>query len=133
MEKRAVEDSRDFRLYPSIAEGDERDLRNEGFIEELVRQRQTLVTENRYNLQRCNAVLSDCDPTDLQRCRDLAVNGSHVPLPEGFTRQKEPNEMQTLARKLGNTYVKSAAKLHADNRVMIVPIDTIREFDWPRR
>ena len=104
MEKRAVEDSRDFRLSPSIAEGNERDLRNAGSIEELVRQRQILAAENRYNLQRCNAVLSDCDPTDLQRCRDLAVNGSHVPLPEGFIRQKEPNEMRTLARKLGNTY-----------------------------
>ena len=129
MEKRAVEDSRDFHLSPSIAEGDERDLRNAGSIEELVRQRQTSVAENRYNLQRCNAVLSDCDPTDLQRCRDLAVNGSHVPLPEGFIRQKEPNEMRTLAKKLGNTYVKSAAKLHADNRVMIVPIATLLDFD----
>jgi len=131
MERRAVEDSRHFTLPPNVPIDDAIDLRDAGSIEELVRRRQALAAEERYNIQRCNAVLADCDPTDFARCQDLAVNGSHVPLPAGFTRQEKPNDMRALAKKLGNTYIKSAAKLHADKRVMIVDIDTLREFDYP--
>jgi len=131
MEKRAVEDSKDFILSPFTHEGDARDLRAAGSIEELVRRRQSLSSDERFNIRRCNTVLADCNPTDLARCRDLAVNGSHVPIPEGFTRQVEPNGMRALAKKLGNTYVKSAAKLHADNRVMIIDIAVLQEFAYP--
>jgi len=130
MERNAYLDAEDFVLPPEVLTRDADDLRRLGSIEALVRERQDLAEPARYNIHRCNAVLSECDPLDLERCRDLAINGSRIPLPQGFERQRVPNPLRNLASKLGNTYIKSAYKLWLDGRIMIVPYKDIMEYDY---
>jgi len=95
----------------------------------MVRLRHAQAEAGRYNIDQFDAMLSKCDPIDLERCRMLAVEGSRIPKPEGFVRQTVPNEMRAVAGRLGNTYLKSAYKLWADRRLMIVAYEDIIKYD----
>jgi len=108
MEQRACLDSAEFVLPHEVVQQDADDLRRLGSIENLVRYRHAQAENGRYSISRCNAVLGDCDPVDLARCRMLAIEGSCFPRPEGFVRQLTMNPMRSLATRLGNTYIKSA-------------------------
>jgi hypothetical protein len=70
------------------------DLQRLGSIELLASERQTLSAADRFNIDRFNEVFAFCPPEDLTRLQRIAVEGSWVPLTEGFIRKPHPEPVR---------------------------------------
>lgn len=129
MEERAVLDSTGFILPDQARISDITDLIRVGSLAALIDERQRSAAPERFNIDRCNEYLSDVNPEDLARLRDIATNGSQVPLPDDFQRQAYPNDMRSIAHKLGNTFEKYGYKLWLEGRVLLLPLSQLALYD----
>jgi hypothetical protein len=129
MEERAVADSTGFTLPTEARERDLRDLSRVGSLTALIEERQRLAAPDRFNIDRCNDFLSDVNPIDLARLRDIAVNGSRLPLHGGFKRQVYPNKVRSITQRLGNTFEKYGYELWLEGRVLLLPLAQLALYD----
>ena len=128
MESRAFQDALGFQFPPEAFTRDLNDLIRCGALIALIRERQVAAAPDRFNIDRVNKCFQHCGLDDLNRLRDIAVNGTRFVLPEGFVAQLQPNPMRNIYHRLGHCFDKHAIRLWRQGRVLLLPLSDLHLY-----
>ena len=119
-------DSEGFIPNLEIYSRDTEELCLAGSLPELVKRRQSAALSNRLNCDRVRDAFGACAGSeDYDRALSIAGNGITIPVVEDFNPQLEPAPLRPLSMRLGNTYLKHAAKLWTGGDVLIIQLDNL--------
>lgn len=123
VEQAAERHAMDSVIPPDFLTRDAAGLKREGCLESLVRSHQLARSEDRFNLQRFNALYSEDE--EAETLRVLATTGARIDTAPGFEPIAEPDVMRDLQRRLPLTFRKHVVKLWQSGNVLVLPLADI--------
>ena len=94
-----------------------------GSLEGLIRERQSIRSTNRYNIDRFNSLYKD-DPEE-NILRTLATTGARIDTAPDFVPISEPSPMRSLQRRVPLTFRKHILKLWLSENILVLPLADI--------